>query len=530
MTTRRARPLVLTILAALLVSLLPALRPAPAAARTANLRWAYYVPYDATSLTSLEANIGQLDVVSPDFYQLKSDGTIKDSSQPGALAVMREAGVMIIPMISSQVSGNDFHNTMATTAQRQAIAQEIANLVTSNGYAGINIDFEGVNPSDGPILDDFMQRLAALLHPIGKLVTQALPARTSDAPSNWAGAYDYATLGTIDDYVDIMTYDFHWQGDPTPGPIAPLPWVKSVIDYAKTQIPAPDILVGMPLYGYDWDLKAGPPAAAFGYAGATSLLTQPGATSGYDTTSQAPWIQYTDSSGHPHAVWYSNAQSLNAELGLMQSEDVGGFALWRLGLEDPKDWAEIASIATPATRIPPFTSTPDHTYFAVTGHSLSYGFQTFWQQNGGLSVFGYPQTEEFSEASLDTGQTYTVQYFERQRFEYHPDFAGTPYAVELGRLGAEEAAAQHLLSTPPFRALASPPPSTPGCQFFPTTGHQVCGAFLAYWQSHGLQFGDPTITYRESLALFGYPLSEPFTDPTTGYVTQYFERAVFEYH
>ncbi|HET9016290.1 MAG TPA: peptidoglycan hydrolase, partial [Thermomicrobiaceae bacterium] len=39
-----------------------------------------------------------------------------------------------------------------------------------------------------------------------------------------------------------------------------------------------------------------------------------------------------------------------------------------------------------------------------------------------------------------------------------------------------------------------------------------------------------TITYRESLALFGYPLSEPFTDPTTGYVTQYFERAVFEYH
>ncbi|CCF83220.1 hypothetical protein NITHO_2030012 [Nitrolancea hollandica Lb] len=77
------------------------------------------------------------------------------------------------------------------------------------------------------------------------------------------------------------------------------------------------------------------------------------------------------------------------------------------------------------------------------------------------------------------------------------------------------------------------PGNTPGegnCTFVPETGHKLCGVFRSYWRSHGLEFNDPGISYRESLALFGYPISEEYTDPETGLVTQYFERARFEYH
>lgn len=52
----------------------------------------------------------------------------------------------------------------------------------------------------------------------------------------------------------------------------------------------------------------------------------------------------------------------------------------------------------------------------------------------------------------------------------------------------------------------------------------------AYWETHGLEMGDPGVSFRESLALFGYPISEEVVDARTGRVTQYFERAVFEYH
>jgi len=76
-------------------------------------------------------------------------------------------------------------------------------------------------------------------------------------------------------------------------------------------------------------------------------------------------------------------------------------------------------------------------YFPQTEHNLGFGFKTYWEQHGGLVIFGYPLSEEISEISPTDGKPYTVQYFERNRFEYHPEFKGTPYEVELGLLGSE---------------------------------------------------------------------------------------------
>ena len=72
-----------------------------------------------------------------------------------------------------------------------------------------------------------------------------------------------------------------------------------------------------------------------------------------------------------------------------------------------------------------------------TGHTLRGTFLHYWQDNGGLAVFGFPLTEEFTETNAADGKPYTVQYFERNRFEYHPENAGTRYEVLLGLLGSE---------------------------------------------------------------------------------------------
>jgi hypothetical protein len=93
-------------------------------------------------------------------------------------------------------------------------------------------------------------------------------------------------------------------------------------------------------------------------------------------------------------------------------------------------------------RVPAFPSTSDRWYFPETGHSLAYGFLSYWLRNGGLSVFGYPISEEFAEVNPEDGKVYTVQYFERQRFEYHPEYAGTPHEVLLGLLGKQYARAR----------------------------------------------------------------------------------------
>jgi hypothetical protein len=71
-----------------------------------------------------------------------------------------------------------------------------------------------------------------------------------------------------------------------------------------------------------------------------------------------------------------------------------------------------------------------------TNHSLRGTFLQYWLGNGGLPVFGYPLTEQF-QLTYTSGLVYTVQYFERNRFESHPENTDPRYQVLLGRLGAE---------------------------------------------------------------------------------------------
>ncbi|HET7078290.1 MAG TPA: ABC transporter substrate-binding protein, partial [Chloroflexia bacterium] len=88
-------------------------------------------------------------------------------------------------------------------------------------------------------------------------------------------------------------------------------------------------------------------------------------------------------------------------------------------------------------------------WFPETKHTLGdsstggKAIATFWNQKGGLSQFGFPISQPFQEVTRETdpkvaGKSFLVQYFERQRFEYHPENAGTPFEVLLGRLGAEQ--------------------------------------------------------------------------------------------
>lgn len=90
----------------------------------------------------------------------------------------------------------------------------------------------------------------------------------------------------------------------------------------------------------------------------------------------------------------------------------------------------------------PFGQVPDPRnseclYFPETGHSLCNTFRKYWEQHGALPIYGFPISEEFAEKSPTDGKTYTVQYFERNRFEYHPENKGTAHEVLLGLLGVQ---------------------------------------------------------------------------------------------
>lgn len=152
-------------------------------------------------------------------------------------------------------------------------------------------------------------------------------------------------------------------------------------------------------------------------------------------------------------------------------------------------------------------------------------FLEYWRDNGGLEVFGYPVTPERLEQTAEG--VFTVQYFERNRFEFHPE-KQRPYDVLLGRLGDDRLRQLEW----DWRTNEVPGWQRDDCSWWPQTRHSICGPFRAYWESHGLQNPALDRTNR-SLQLFGLPLSEARMETNTSgdtVLTQWFERARFEYH
>lgn len=168
----------------------------------------------------------------------------------------------------------------------------------------------------------------------------------------------------------------------------------------------------------------------------------------------------------------------------------------------------------------PNTLTADNLYFTETGHNLAGLFRQYWEANGGVAQFGYPKTDPVPEYNPADGKIYTVQYFERARFEYHPENKGTKYEVLLGLLGNQLAEKYRNSAHIAFKNTTDK--NYPGGTYFPETGHNLRNPFKSYWEANG------------GLALYGFPISEEFEEvnPDDGktYVVQLFERNRFEYH
>jgi hypothetical protein len=177
-----------------------------------------------------------------------------------------------------------------------------------------------------------------------------------------------------------------------------------------------------------------------------------------------------------------------------------------------------SSTATPRGPLNPPVPLPGtgSRYFPETGHAVSGIFLDYWNGHGGLAQQGYPISDVIGEVSDLNGRLYTVQYFERAVFEYHPEYR-PPFNVLLSQLGTFEYKRKYPNGAPNQR-----PNNDPGTVLFKETGHHLGGRFLQYWRDNG------------GLMQQGFPISDEFTEvsPTNGkpYTVQYFERAVFEWH
>ncbi|MBN2500009.1 MAG: hypothetical protein JXB38_04520 [Anaerolineales bacterium] len=150
------------------------------------------------------------------------------------------------------------------------------------------------------------------------------------------------------------------------------------------------------------------------------------------------------------------------------------------------------------------TGEPD--YFPETGHTLTGEYFTFYYSiPNPKEVYGFPITEPFYQESFGL----QVQFFEKARFEYHPEKPEGERIVltNLGEFTHDEGAPINLTTY------------AGGCKILSDEvdhRYPVCYSFLTFYEANG------------GAEQFGLPISE--MEMQSGYIMQYFERARLEWH
>lgn len=123
-----------------------------------------------------------------------------------------------------------------------------------------------------------------------KLVNICLPGMTgvqgSVGGENWCV---YADLDAYCDTAAIMSYGMAWAGS-APGPVSPRSWLEGTYNYAVTAMRPEKIFMGLPGYGWNWQIYDKPENLGNTYRGVsnTYYAAKLWMTGGYNFTGDAP--------------------------------------------------------------------------------------------------------------------------------------------------------------------------------------------------------------------------------------------------
>ncbi|MBP3967262.1 glycoside hydrolase family 18 protein [Paenibacillus lignilyticus] len=310
---------------------------------------AYIDPRGTTvspALTEAARNAApHLTYLAPSSFRIQRDATL--ALPPlGDLESIARRNRTAMMMTITNLEGDQFSAELGQLILNDAALQNklIANILETAkrlNYKDIHFDLEHLRPEDKEAYNQFLRKAVVPIHKAGLTMSTALAPKTSASQQGaWYSAHDYKAHGEIADFVIIMTYEWGYSGGP-PMPVSPIGPVRTVLEYALTEIPANKIVMGQNLYGYDWTLPyvaGGAYARALSPQAAIALARQFNAQILYDYTAQAPHFSYWDANGKEHKVWFEDARSIQAKFNLLKQLNLRGISYWKLGLSFPQNW------------------------------------------------------------------------------------------------------------------------------------------------------------------------------------------------
>ncbi len=138
------------------------------------------------------------------------------------------------------------------------------------------------------------------------------------------------------DYQILMAYDEHFE-EGEPGAIASQGWFVDTLSQRMRELDPAKTIIAIGNYAYDWSGQ--PSAVDMTFQEAVLASKESEAPITFDPATLNPHFDYREDDGSTHHVWFLDAVTAQNQIRAADVFRPKGYALWRLGSEDPSIWS-----------------------------------------------------------------------------------------------------------------------------------------------------------------------------------------------
>ena len=326
-----------------------------------NMAWHQVFNRTANSnISSVLQSTKGLNVISPTWFFLKDEnGGIGSLASSDYVKYCHQHNVEVWALVSNfgatdqGLENPDLTTILTHTSSRDNLVNNLISAAIQYNLDGINVDFESVSPDVGDSYIQFIRELSL------KCANNGLVLSVDNyVPTAYTAFYDRAEQALFADYVVVMAYDEHYSGS-EPGSVASIGWVTEGIVNTMKEVPADQIVLGMPFYSRIWKLTPAegeslPEEGAVvdsyvnfdiscysaSMAEQKKLANVNGVTPVWSDEVGQHYVEYKNG-GSIYQIWMEDAASIEAKLKVMDSYELAGGAFWKLGLEQSSVWDTI---------------------------------------------------------------------------------------------------------------------------------------------------------------------------------------------